>query len=64
VRAQQSREMGSCPAGASRHRRYLSKVLLVDRDGRTQLSLAWDSYSDDQFDQRRTALRLPDETRP
>jgi hypothetical protein len=51
-------------AGASRHRRYLSKVLLVDREGRTQLSLAWDSYSDGQLDQIRNALGLPDERRP
>jgi hypothetical protein len=48
-------------AGTSRHRRYLSKVLLVDRDGRTQLSLAWDSYSDEQLDHMRNALGLPDE---
>ena len=37
----------------------LKKVLLVDRNGRTQLSLAWDSYSESQFDQIRDALGLP-----
>jgi hypothetical protein len=49
-------------AGTGSPRRYLSKVLLVDRDGRTRLSLAWDSYSDSQLDQIRNALQLPDKT--
>jgi hypothetical protein len=40
----------------------LKKVFLVDREGKTQVSLAWDSYSDKQLDQIRNALQLPDET--
>jgi hypothetical protein len=41
----------------------LKKVLLVDREGRTQLSLAWDAYSDAQLDQIRRVLGLPIEIR-
>jgi hypothetical protein len=37
----------------------LRKVFLVDRVGRTQMTLAWDSYSDAQLDQIRGALGLP-----
>jgi multisubunit Na+/H+ antiporter MnhF subunit len=37
----------------------LRKVFLVDRVGRTQITLAWDSYSDAQLDQMRGALGLP-----
>jgi len=41
-------------------RSKLSKVLLLDPAGKAQLSLAWDSYSDDQLDQIRRLLGLPD----
>ena len=37
----------------------LSKVFLVDRVGRTRITLAWDSYSDAQLDQIRGALGIP-----
>jgi hypothetical protein len=37
----------------------LRKVFLVDRVGRTQITLAWDSYSDAQLDQIRGSLGLP-----
>lgn len=37
----------------------LRKVFLVDRVGKTQITLAWDSYSDAQLDQIRGALGLP-----
>lgn len=37
----------------------LRKVFLVDRVGRTRITLAWDSYSDAQLDQIRGALGLP-----
>ena len=37
----------------------LTKILLVDEAGRAQLSLAWDSFSDVQLEQIRTALNLP-----
>jgi hypothetical protein len=37
----------------------LQRVFLVDREGRTQLSLAWDSYSDAQLDAIRSALAIP-----
>jgi len=40
----------------------LHKVCLVDRDGKVQLSLAWDSYSDAELDQIRRALGLPFDT--
>jgi hypothetical protein len=39
--------------------RYLHKVNFLDRDGKVQLSLAWDSYSDARLDQIRRALGLP-----
>jgi hypothetical protein len=37
----------------------LRKVFLVDRVGRTRITLAWDSYSDAQLDQIRGVLGLP-----
>jgi hypothetical protein len=37
----------------------LRKVFLVDQVGQTQITLAWDSYSDAQLDQIRGALGLP-----
>ncbi len=38
----------------------LRKVFLVDRVGRTRITLAWDSYSDAQLDQIRGALGIPE----
>ncbi len=37
----------------------LKKVFLVDQTGRTQITLAWDSYSDAQLDHIRGVLNLP-----
>ena len=35
------------------------RVQLLDHDGKARLSLAFDSYSDEQLDQMRTVLGLP-----
>ena len=59
LRRLQRCDRGVLAAWVLGRRGSLRKVFLVDRVGRTQITLAWDSYSDAQLDQIRGALGLP-----